>query len=149
MIGGGHPTGPFWPRLSKGQCVHINPSQGSSATILVVDDDALITLNTVDVLTELGHSALEAYSAREALRLVAERPDIDLLITDYGMPDMNGIELAAAARAMRPDLPILLATGYAELPDGQASTYPRLEKPFRGDELAGHINELLRVPAAG
>lgn len=118
-----------------------------ATTILVVDDDALITLNTVDVLTELGHVALEAYSASEALDLLAARPEIGLVITDYGMPGMSGLELAHAAQGIRPGLPVLLATGYAELPDGLESDLPRLEKPFRPEDLAREITRLLGADA--
>ncbi len=119
-----------------------NSPKGLVATILVVDDDALITLNTVDQLAELGHVPVEAFSAAEALSLLQKRDDITALITDYSMPGMNGVQLAEAARAIRPGLPILLATGYAELPDGEASDLPRLEKPFQQDELGRQIARL-------
>lgn len=124
------------------------PTGGSAATILVVDDDALITLNTVDLVTELGHVALEAFSGAEALRLLEANPQVDLLITDFSMPNMNGLDLAHAAQKLRPGLPVLLATGYAELPgDGDAS-FPMLEKPFREQELAAKLGELLKPRAA-
>ena len=127
--------------------MQFSPPMGRGATILVVDDDALITLNTVDLVTELGHVALEAYSGRDALALLAERPDIEMLITDYSMPGMTGVELADAARRLRPGLAVLLATGYAELPDGVTCTYPRLEKPFHQEDLARLIGELLGTVA--
>lgn len=119
------------------------PNGGTPATILVVDDDALITLNTVDVLTEMGHTVHEAYTGRDALMLLEQHPEIELLITDLSMPGMDGLELAAAARQLRPDLPVLLATGYAELPDGHGPDFPRLEKPFREDELLARIAAML------
>lgn len=123
----------------------MNPPTGNRATILVVDDDALITLNTVDQVAELGHAAMEAFSAAEALSLLEKNPDIAALITDYSMPGMNGLQLAEAARAMRPGLPILLATGYAELPDGQGTDLLLLEKPFQQEELARKIAEMFGV----
>jgi CheY-like chemotaxis protein len=113
------------------------------ATILVVDDDALITMNTVDLLAELGHDALEAYSGADALKLLAERNDISMMMTDFSMPGMSGTELAEAARAMRPALPVLLVTGYAELPHNEQCDIPRLEKPYRLEELDVMINKLL------
>jgi len=131
----------------KGNFVQLNPPARLRVTILVVDDDALITLNTVDLLTEMGHVALEAYSAAEALRILEQRAEIAVLITDYAMPGMTGVELAAAARALRPGLAVLLATGYAELPEGTPCDLPRLEKPFRADELAHRIAELLGTAA--
>jgi len=119
------------------------PQRGVGATILVVDDDALITLNTVDVLTEMGHTALEAFSARQALSLLQTNPQIGALITDYAMPGMNGIELAGAARKLRPELPILLTSGYDEVPDAAGLAYAQLRKPFREAELSVRIAELL------
>ncbi len=125
----------------------VSPTWDRGATILVVDDDALITLNMVDQLTDLGHKALEAYSGREALSILQSRSDIDLLITDFSMPGMTGVELAEAALALHPALRVLLTTGYAELPEGIACTLPRLEKPFREEELQAKIADLLGAVA--
>ena len=124
-----------------------SPAKGSGATILVVDDDALITLNTVDVLTDMGHTALEAFSGAQALALMQSRTDIAAIITDYAMPGMTGIELAHAARQLRPGLPILLATGYDEVPDVAGHDFVQLKKPFRQAELSGRLAEVL-APAA-
>ena len=121
---------------------------GNGVTILVVDYDALITLNTSDQLAELGYVPLEAFSAAEALALLEKQPGIAAMITDYSMPGMNGVDLAKAARAIRPNLPILLATGYADLPDDAPSDLPRLEKPFREDELAHQIEIILKLVSA-
>ena len=124
------------------------PARGVSTTILVVDDDALITLNTVDVLTEMGHTALEAFSGPQALALMETRADIVAIITDYAMPGMTGIELAEAARKLRPGLPILLATGYDEVPDAAGHDFVQLKKPFREAELSCRLAEVL-APAVG
>lgn len=121
----------------------ISSTSAPGATILVVDDDALITLNTVDVLADLGHTALEAFSGREALAILEQRPDVAMLLTDYSMPDMNGVELVSAARELRPGLKVLLATGYTELPGQHALDVPRLEKPYQQDELGRMVAELL------
>jgi nitrogen-specific signal transduction histidine kinase len=83
-------------------------------TILVVDDDALIAMSTVDMLEDLGHDVIEANSGDHALEILRDDRPVDLLVTDYSMPRMNGVQLAAAAREVRPELTILLATGYAE-----------------------------------
>lgn len=123
--------------------MQITPMRGPGTTILVVDDDALITLNAVDILNELGHTALDAYSADEALTLMEKHPDIGAMVTDFAMPGMNGIELAEAARRLRPGLPVLLTSGYAELPDTGADHFPRLEKPYREDQLIACLAELL------
>lgn len=124
------------------------PTRGPGTTILVVDDDALITLNTADILSDLGHTVLEAFSAHEALSLMEQHPDIDVLITDFGMPGMNGLELVEAARRKKPDLPVLLTTGYAELPQHGDIALARLEKPFREDELLASLSQLLTRTAA-
>jgi nitrogen-specific signal transduction histidine kinase len=112
-------------------------------TVLVVDDDALIAMSTVDMLEDLGHEVIEANSGQRALEILRDGRTIDLLITDYSMPRMNGAQLAAAARDIRADLPVLLATGYAELPPGSGIDLPRIGKPYRQDQLAAEIVKVL------
>lgn len=119
-----------------------------AATILVVDDDALININTVDVIAALGHAVLEAYSGREALDILAGARRIDALVTDYSMPGMTGLELAAAARKLHPGLPILLTSGYTELPGGITTELPLLAKPYQEAELICQISRLLGTGAA-
>lgn len=113
-------------------------------TILVVDDDALIAMSTVDMLEDLGHDVIEANSGEGALDILKDGRAVDLLITDYSMPRMNGAQLASAARSLRPDLPILLATGYAELPEGSSLDLPRLAKPYQQNQLAAEVAKLVR-----
>ncbi|WEK03801.1 MAG: response regulator [Candidatus Devosia phytovorans] len=113
------------------------------STILVVDDDALISMNTIDMIEDLGHVALEAFSGKQALEILAANPDVDAIVTDYAMPGMNGVELAGKARALRPGLPILLATGYADLPSGEQVDLPRLPKPYQQTELATQLELIL------
>jgi CheY-like chemotaxis protein/two-component sensor histidine kinase len=114
------------------------------ATILVVDDDPLIAMSTVDMLEDLGHQVIEASSGAAALDVLRGGAKVDLLLTDYSMPKMTGLQLAAAARALRPHLPILLATGYAELPPGSDMELPRLAKPYMQETVAAEIAKLLR-----
>ncbi len=104
-------------------------------TVLVVDDDALIAMSTCAMIEDLGHVVIEANSGASALEILRDGRHVDLLVTDFSMPKMNGGELAKAARALRPDLPIVLATGYAELPNGFDLPLPRLGKPFMQDQL--------------
>lgn len=125
--------------------MHTTPTP--SATILVVDDDALINLNTVDVIAALGHAVLEAYSGREALDILAGERPVDALITDYSMPGMTGLELAAAARELRPGLPVLLTSGYTQLPDGITTDLPILTKPYREADLLCQLARLLGAGA--
>jgi PAS domain S-box-containing protein len=113
-------------------------------TVLVVDDDALIAMTTVDMLEDLGFKVIEANSGTRALEVIKNNSSIDLLITDYAMPRMNGAQLAIAARDVRPELPILLATGYAEFPAQSAVDLPRIGKPYRQAQLAEEIKNLFR-----
>lgn len=122
------------------------PSSARS-TILVVDDDMLIAMATVDMLEDLGHTVLEANSGQRALEIIASGVKIDAMMTDHAMPGMTGTELAEQARRLQPDLPILLATGYADLPSGQKSDLPRLSKPYMQDTLKTELDRLLSVPA--
>ncbi|PYE23622.1 PAS domain S-box-containing protein [Rhizobium sp. PP-CC-3A-592] len=114
--------------------------------ILMVDDDALIAMSTVDMLEDLGHSVVEANSGRQALGVLESGDAFDLMITDFSMPGMNGAELARQALAMRPDLKILIATGYAELPAGTELNIPRLGKPYSQDQLATEIARIVCQP---
>ncbi|MBV9637147.1 MAG: response regulator [Methylobacteriaceae bacterium] len=104
--------------------------------VLVVDDDTVVLSGTVAMLEDLGHTVLEATSGEHALNIVRSEPDIDLVITDQAMPGMTGTALADAIGELRPDLPIILATGYAELPRGRERGLPQLSKPYRQEELA-------------
>ena len=117
------------------------------ATLLLVDDDFLINLSTKALLEDLGHTVFDANSGAKALEVLKAESSIELMITDYAMPGMTGVQLAEAARALRPDLPILLATGYAELPAGKAFDLPRLSKPYLQSQLAEQIAALL-APAS-
>ncbi|PZQ50342.1 MAG: hybrid sensor histidine kinase/response regulator [Rhodovulum sulfidophilum] len=118
------------------------PAEPRRLRILVVDDDALIAMSSVDMLEDLGHEVLEANSGEAALRLLRDDAGVDLMITDFSMPRMNGAQLAQAARALRPELPIILATGYAELPPGAEIDLPRLGKPYDQRQLETQIDAL-------
>jgi CheY-like chemotaxis protein len=99
------------------------------------------------MLEDLGHKAIEANSGAEALAILKEGRDIDLMLTDQAMPGMTGLELAEIAHKERPKMPILLATGYADLPASQIKL-PRLSKPYLQSELQEEINRLLSGVAA-
>lgn len=116
--------------------------------ILAVDDDALVLLNTAAMLEDLGHTVLEATSGKGALEIIRREGSVDLVITDQAMPNMTGSDLAAAIRAEKPDLPIILATGFAELPPGADGSLPKLSKPFRQHQLADAIAKTV-APEAG
>jgi CheY-like chemotaxis protein len=87
------------------------------------------------MLADLGYDVLEAGSAEKALRHLHEGTAVDLLVTDHLMPGMTGADLAREARALRPGLPVLIVSGYAEV-EGLPADLPRLVKPFRAADLA-------------
>lgn len=107
----------------------------SRGRVLLVDDEDLVRLSTADMLSDLGYEVVEASSGAQALQLVAEGADPQLLITDHLMPGMSGDELARHIRMQTPDLPVLIISGYADV-TGIAADLPRLTKPFRVGELA-------------
>jgi CheY-like chemotaxis protein len=119
------------------------PASSSPAAILLVDDDVLVAESTAALMEDLGHSVIWASSGGEALQLLREGLSPDLLITDYAMPEMTGAELGEAVRRLRPDLPVLLATGFADLRDAATTDLPRLAKPYNQDQLATEIDRLL------
>jgi CheY-like chemotaxis protein len=112
---------------------------GRALTILTVDDDPLVALNTSALLEELGHKVYSAPSGMQALEILRREENIDLLITDQAMPGMTGSELVLKIRAEKPAFPVILATGFAELPPGEAEGVPRLAKPFRQQDLVEAI----------
>ena len=119
---------------------------GRALRVVSADDDPLVAFNTAAMLEELGHTVFPASSAAEALTIIREKRDIDLLITDQAMPGMTGSELAEAVLRDRPDFPIIIATGYAELPEGPAQGIPRLAKPFFEKDLADAIASVAGLP---
>lgn len=118
---------------------------GRALRVLVVDDDAIVGAGTAAMLEDLGHSVIGAESARRALDLLSADPNIDIVISDYAMPEMTGRELAAEIRRIRPGLPVVIATAYADAAD-ETPAVPRLNKPYRQQDLAALIASLLDAP---
>jgi signal transduction histidine kinase len=119
---------------------------GPPSRILVVDDNSAVRTITAIMLRTFGHDAIEAASGQDALDLLEQDRQFDLLIVDLAMPNMHGDEFATKARNLIPDAPILFVTGYAEpgwvrqRPEGEI-----LKKPFRRVQLAGKLRYILRV----
>ena len=107
--------------------------------ILLVDDDVLVSMNTANMLIDLGHDVLEAHSGVHALRMLESEGDFDAVITDYAMPGMNGLELATKITTRHPQMLVILATGYAELPTESSVAFPRLSKPYTQEQLAAAL----------
>jgi len=120
------------------------PLEQGSKRILLVDDDILIAMSSADMVTDLGHEVVEVHSGAEAISVLEKGEEFDLMITDFSMPGMNGADLTIAAREIRPHLPVLLATGYADLPNGMQVDAYRLSKPYSQDQLATEIAKALR-----
>lgn len=123
------------------------PQVQAGEVVLVVEDEPAVRGLVVEVLTELGYEALEAADGPEGLDILQSDCRIDLLITDIGLPGLNGRQIADVARVKRPDLKILLMTGYAESvasPSGLLEAQMSLiAKPFTMDELAVRIRLLI------
>jgi signal transduction histidine kinase/CheY-like chemotaxis protein len=119
----------------------VAPARRARGQALLVDDEELVRMSTADMLNDLGYEVVEASSAEEALGLLKTGTRADVLVTDHLMPGMNGAELAREARSIKPELPILIVSGYAEV-EGIAPDLPRLTKPFRNAELAERLEAL-------
>ncbi|MBY0332211.1 MAG: response regulator [Acetobacteraceae bacterium] len=120
------------------------PGAVPPSRVLLVDDDPLVLSGTADMLLDLGHVVVEANSGARALAALRDGVEVDLLATDYAMPGMTGLQLVQAARQLRPGLPVLLATGFAELAEGAVpADVPRLAKPYRQDQLAAAMARAL------
>lgn len=110
-----------------------------------VDDDALVLMSTIEMLQEFGHTVIEAMNGKEALAMLAAHPGIDVVVTGYAMPQMTGAQLATEIAALWPGLPVVLATGYAELPTGESVKTIRRPKPFNEPDLARALAEATRT----
>ena len=104
--------------------------------IIAVDDDSLVLANVAAMLEDLGHRVIAVGSGARAIEEIESTPEVDLVITDQAMPVMTGTQLIEILRARRPALPVILATGYAELPQGVSASIGRLSKPFTQRALA-------------
>lgn len=116
-----------------------------ASTILVVEDDDIVRMLIVDVLEELEFKVLEADGSEQALEHLQDAEKvIDLMMTDVGLPGMDGRELATQARKLRSALPILFASGYAETIEVPAGMHS-IGKPFSIDQLRDKVKGILAV----
>lgn len=140
-----HLGGSAGPTLVRSQ--DTLPTGSFEQVILVVEDDQEVRRMTVAALEELGYRVFEAASAKEALAIMADVPQLALLFTDIVMPEMNGRELADRARLVKPDLRVLFTTGYtrnAVVHNGVLDTgVVLLTKPFTLEQLALKVSEIL------
>jgi PAS domain S-box-containing protein len=155
-VGQGTTVKIYLPRMSR----HADEEQETPQTlpptgdkhevVLVVEDDDDVRLFTTESLRELGFTVVQAHDAPSALKLLEIRPEVQLIFTDVGLPGMNGAQLVAAARALRPDIKVLFTTGYARNAIvHQGRLDPGIElitKPFTRLQLASRIRDVLDVP---
>ena len=116
-------------------------SGGRTGIALLVDDEAAVRMSTADMLMDLGYSVIETASAEDALQVLETGASVDVVVTDHLMLGMTGTDLARILRERRPDLPILLVSGYAEM-EGVAPDLTFLTKPFKKSDLEAYLSNL-------
>ena len=125
-------------------------AESRDATILVVEDDTDVRLAVVETLELSGYRVLSARDGPEALSVLEADPGIDLMFSDLIRPQgMSGLDLVTEARRKRPDLRIILTSGYSAqmLPrEDKGPVFPLIKKPYRLSELIGRIGEILNRP---
>lgn len=137
--GAGHAPQPAAPRPAPAAAV---PATDRGLSILLVEDNGLIRADTAIMLEEMGHAVTQAGKAAPALACLEDKT-FDLLLTDLGLPDMNGNDLAQRAVAIQPGLAVVYATGDSQLPANCPAQTVLLCKPYGEDQLRGVVNEAL------
>ena len=120
------------------------PTGDMSQTVLLVDDDELVLASATAIIEDLGYRVIAVESGVEALRISDGPTEIDVLMPDQAMPEMSGMQLAQATATKRPGLPVIVASGFAELETNTARGWRRLPKPFRRAELADALAAALQ-----
>ena len=145
----------YLPRLvgvkeAAGRALVATDSPPTQATILVVEDDGDVREYIVAALTQLGHSVLEAGEASTALSLIDRHPEVEILLSDVGLPGLNGRQLADEARRRHAGIKVLLISGYAKdaiVYDGVLDPgVELLPKPFTMNSLARKVAQVLQHP---
>ncbi len=127
------------------------PDTARKTTVLLVDDESAIALLIELELTRMGYYVLKSHSGAEAIRISSEfHTPIDVLVTDWKMPDMSGDKLACNLLVQRPEIKVILMSGYPEA-DAIAKAFNKdrlvlLSKPFSSEKLDESIRQLLRPP---
>jgi len=146
-IGRGTTADILLPAASSAALEHNSPSEmplleSPPLRILLVDDEDVVREGTAAMLEEFGHIVQQAPSAKDALSQIRSNP-FDIVVTDYLMPGMSGLDLAREARKVRPDIPVLMITGFADLAEDTAADVLRLPKPFRAAEMARALGDAM------
>jgi CheY-like chemotaxis protein len=138
----------IWLPVASGEDVQEEPAPTEppprAIRPLAVDDDPLVLVNTKAMLEDMGHRVFTVASGADAVKLLSQGVQADLVLTDQAMPNMTGLQLAEFLSEEWPDLPVIIATGYAELPSGSGTDIPRLNKPYMQADLVRAIAGVLR-----
>lgn len=126
--------------------VSSSDSYKGNEKILIVDDEPALVMLAEEILSDLGYELFTAISGADALSILKEQPDINLLLSDIIMPEMDGYELASIVKEQFPDVLIQFASGYASIEERQKTSYQYLDiitKPYSASKLAKKIRKLL------
>ena len=146
-ISGKGTTAELWLKVATAvteaaQSTALEPETTEPLQVLIVDDDLIVLMNAVAMLEDMGHCVREASNATAALEILHDHP-IDLLLSDFAMPGMNGADLIARATEFKPELKSILVSGYAELPQGSDAPMARLCKPYSDADLRRMIASVM------
>lgn len=138
----------LWLPVSQAECANAcepssdTPMARRATRVLLVDDEDIVRHATCLQLRTLGYDVTEVASAACARERIEQGLEVDVLVTDHVMPDMTGARLACLLRQQRPELPVLIITGYANLSPDELQDFEVLRKPFRRAELAQSVARL-------
>ena len=140
------------PSLSRNDEAKLDqaPVQRNALHVLLVDDDASVREPTASMLRELGCTVTDVDNGAAALALLRDGAALDVLLLDFAMPEMNGIEVARVISAMRPQLPVVFMTGYIGSTKWEGAEQKRLmKKPFTVAELTKQVEDALACNPKG
>jgi nitrogen-specific signal transduction histidine kinase/CheY-like chemotaxis protein len=144
-----HPASALPEKVTKPQPMLEEKDESHGGTVLFVEDDPFVAYASVDLLEESGFTVLSASRAKEALELLPQHDEVDLLITDIGLPEMNGHDLVAEARRAQPDLRVLFITGYDATSVAERTKLDTrttiLKKPYDPGALVQKVHAILEA----
>lgn len=140
------------PEGAEWSAARLQPLPAAGETILVVDDEPVVRDAITEVLRQAGYHVIEAADGPAAIAALAANPAVHLLLTDVGLPGLNGRQVADHARALKPDLPVIFMTAYARdltSSDFLGAGMRMMPKPFAMETLLSAIAQVLRAADVG